>query len=290
MIQWNWPIYVYLWLAGMAGGAFLTAFLVDRFGGGPRDALLKPATYVGVPLAVIGVMLLVIDLGAPLRFWHLMVRLYAISPMSVGTWILFVWVSAGVILIILWGMDRFVPGAEYSPALNGIKGALSWVGLIFSALLMAYTGVLLTASSQPLWSATVILPSLFVASAVSTGVAALILAALVGGGVSRQTIHHLGEADVIVIVIEMAVLSLFVFLQTSSPVPGAVEALNLLTAGPLMSWFWVGVVLLALLLPLGLEMASRGREGLGLIVTSSVCVIIGGLILRAVILLGGQMI
>jgi polysulfide reductase chain C len=287
--MWNWPIYIYLWLAGMAGGAFLCAFLVDRFSGGPRDALLKPATYVGVPMAVIGVLLLVVDLGQPIRFWRLMATFDLVSAMSVGTWILFFWVSAGVILIILWNIDRFVPVGDTSPGLNGIKSFLSWIGFVFSAMLMAYTGVLLASSNQPLWSATVILPSLFVASAVSTGVAALILAALVGGGVSRQTIMHLGEADAIVILIEMVMLGLFTFLLGGSTVAGAVEALGTLTSGPLMLWFWVGVVFLALLIPLGLEMASRGREAVGLIVTSSACVIIGGLILRAVVVIGGQM-
>ena len=73
-MTWESPIWLYLWLAGMAGGAYFTAFLVDRFSGGQQKALLRLATYVALPLAILGVLLLVLDLGVPERFWRLVRR------------------------------------------------------------------------------------------------------------------------------------------------------------------------------------------------------------------------
>ena len=75
---------------------------------------------------------------------------------------------------------------------------------------------------------------------------------------------------------------------------GAGETLRLLTTGVLAAPFWVGVVLLALLIPLGLDIASWGKEiktkGVVIaIAASSMCVILGGLVLRAVITIGGQL-
>jgi uncharacterized membrane protein YbjE (DUF340 family) len=54
------------------------------------------------------------------------------------------------------------------------------------------------------------------------------------------------------------------------------------------------VVLLALLVPLGLEVANWGKELEGkavwrAVLASAVCVVFGGLVLRAVITIGGQM-
>ena len=72
MISWGAPIWLYLWLAGMAGGAYFSAFLAERLDTGFNGRLLRLATYLGIPLATIGVMLLVLDLGHPLRFWHLL--------------------------------------------------------------------------------------------------------------------------------------------------------------------------------------------------------------------------
>jgi len=298
MISWGSPIWLYLWLAGMAGGAFFATFLIDRLMGGTQKALLRLATYVGVPFAIIGVILLIVDLGVPIRFWHLLAEFDAGSAMSLGTWILLVWVTAGVIMIILWNIDRFIPSSieRARPAIALITGALSWVAFIFGALLITYTGVLLASSNQPLWSATALVPPLFVASAVSTGLAVVIITALAGRSqaISRTTLARLSEADAIVIIIEMVILIGFAIWLGVSAMGGATEGLKLLTVGTLAPAFWVGVVLLALLIPLGLELSNWGKEITGRTVwlalaVPSVCVLLGGLILRAVVVVGGQM-
>jgi polysulfide reductase chain C len=296
MITWGGPIWLYLWLAGMAGGAYFAAFLVDRFMGGTQKALLRLATYVGVPFAIIGVLLLIVDLGVPIRFWHLLVQFDVVSAMSLGTWILFVWVAAAVIMIFLWNIGRFISVEWARPILNRIANALSWIAFIFAALLMTYTGVLLASSNQPLWAGTVLVPCLFVASAVSTGVAVVLITAIFrrDEAISRRTIARLAEADAVVIVIEMAILIGFAIWSGVSSMGGATEGLKILTIGALAPAFWVGVVLLALLIPLGLELRNWGKEIRGratwlAVVVPSVCVLLGGLILRAVIVVGGQM-
>lgn len=296
MITWEGPIWLYLWLAGMGGGAYFAAFLVDRFMGGTQKALLRLATYIGVPFAIIGVLLLIVDLGVPIRFWHLMVQFDMVSAMSLGTWILFVWVGSAVIMIILWNMARFVPLQGGSSILSLIENVLSWVAFVFAALLMTYTGVLLASSNQPLWAGTTLLPCLFVASAISTGVAAVLITAVIrrDEAINRRTLARLTEADAVVIIIEMAILIGFAIWLGVSAMGGAVEGLKLLTIGTLAPAFWVGFVLLALLIPLGLDLANWGKEIKGratwlAVVVPSVCVLFGGLILRAVIVVGGQM-
>jgi polysulfide reductase chain C len=296
MITWGGPIWLYLWLAGMAGGAYFAAFLVDRFMGGTQKALLRLATYVGVPFAIIGVLLLIVDLGVPIRFWHLLAEFDVVSAMSLGTWILFVWVAAAVIMIFLWNIGRFISVEWARPILARIANALSWIAFIFAALLMTYTGVLLASSNQPLWAGTVLVPCLFVASAVSTGVAVVLITAIFrrDEAISRRTIARLAEADAVVIVIEMAILIGFAIWSGVSSMGGATEGLKILTIGALAPAFWVGVVLLALLIPLGLELRNWGKEIRGratwlAVVVPSVCVLLGGLILRAVIVVGGQM-
>jgi len=296
MITWGGPIWLYLWLAGMAGGAYFAAFLVDRFMGGTQKALLRLATYVGVPFAIIGVLLLIVDLGVPIRFWHLLVQFDLVSAMSLGTWILFVWVAAAVIMIFLWNIGRFISVEWARPAFALITNVLSWIAFIFAALLMTYTGVLLASSNQPLWAGTVLVPCLFVASAVSTGVAVVLITAIFrrDEAIARRTIARLAEADAVVIVIEMAILIGFAIWSGVSSMGGATEGLKILTIGALAPAFWVGVVLLALLIPLGLELRNWGKEIRGratwlAVVVPSVCVLLGGLILRAVIVVGGQM-
>ena len=293
-MTWGSPIWLYLWLAGMAGGAYLAAFLVDRFSGGQEKALLKLATLVGTPLAIIGVLLLIVDLGVPLRFWRLMVHFDFSSAMSMGTWILIVWVIAAVVMLVVWFGERFIPSGLRAVA-HLASGVCSWVAAIFAVLLIAYTGVLLASSNQALWAATYLIPCLFVASAVSTGVALVLITALIrrDGAISAKTLVRLSEADVVIIIIEMAIMVGYCLWLGVSAMGGAAEGLKLLVAGSFAPAFWVGVVLLALLIPLGLELSSWGKElqqgktGLAIMVASA-CVILGGLILRAVIVTGGQ--
>ena len=104
----------------------------------------------------------------------------------------------------------------------------------------------------------------------------------------------MAEADVVIILIELAVLIGYAIWLATSAMAGAGEALRLLTTGVLAAPFWVGVVLLALLIPLGLDLSDWGKEietkaVWRTILASSICVVLGGLILRAVITIGGQM-
>lgn len=311
-MTWTPAIWIYLWLAGMAGGAYFTAFMAERFGLANRR-LVQWATYLGIPLAIIGVILLIVDLGRPDRFWHLLAA-FNTSPMSLGTWILVVWAVIACVMVILWWAERFMPQSSGGLGMFGML--LSWINAIFAVLLITYTGVLLAVSSQPLWSSTVLLPAIFVASAISTGVALLVIGAIAGnaiqGGrstemklainqlfgasdwtVSPRTISRLAEADAIVIIIELVALIGFVVWLAMSATVGAGEALALLTTGPMAIMFWVGVVLLAILIPLVLDFANWGKNlekrGVALaIMLSAICVLVGGLILRAVITIGGQ--
>lgn len=311
MIEWGAPIWIYLWLAGMAGGAYFAGFLAERFGGGMGKSLLRVGTYLGVPLAVVGVMLLVVDLGNQQWFWHLFARFKVQSPMSMGSWILLLWVLIAVVMIVTWWLEsRVKKGAASS--LAGVRAFLSWIDAGLAAGLIAYTGVLLAVSNQSMWAGTALLPVLFVASAVSTGVAILILAAMAlnslkQGGlrrladwifgstewkVSADTIEQLAKADAIVILIELAALVGYVIWLAVAV--GGSEALRMLVAGSMAAPFWIGVVLLALLVPFGLDMTIRGRapEARGVlmtIMTSSLSAIVGGLILRWVITTGGQL-
>ena len=314
-MTWGAPIWFDLWLAGMAGGAYFAGFLADRLIGGGNRKLLRLATYLGIPLAVIGVILLVVDLGQPIRFWHLLAEFNLASAMSMGTWILLVWVGIAVIMAILWWAEQFL-SEETARNLRSLTGLLAWIDVVFAVFLMAYTGALLAVSNQPLWAGTVLLPSLFVASAISTGVAILIITALIATAITKggwtelklainqltgstdwaipnRAVERLAEAGAVVIVIELAALIGYAIWLSTSAMVGAGEALKLLTTGSLAVPFWIGVVLLALLIPLGLDVVTWGKRietkvVSRAIVLSSVCVIAGGLILRAVITIGGQ--
>jgi polysulfide reductase chain C len=293
----------------MAGGAYIAAYLTYRFTGANRQ-LFRLATYMGIPLAVIGVILLVADLGRPLRFWHLLIEFRVTSPMSMGTWILMAWVLIAIVLAVVWWGERYFSNG-LPTNLKRLTDLLSGLNVIFAVLLTTYTGVLLAVSNQSMWAGSVLLPSVFVASAISTGIALLILGAMITNAstearlalnqfsfakdwkISNHTIARLAEVDAGVIIVELLALFGYGVWLANSSLEGAGESLSVLLTGPLAAPFWIGVVLMALLIPLWLDFANWGKQieskavarAIGL---SSLCVIGGGLILRAVITIGGQ--
>jgi formate-dependent nitrite reductase membrane component NrfD len=112
--------------------------------------------------------------------------------------------------------------------------------------------------------------------------------------IPEKVIERLAEMDVVVIVIELLTLIGYAIWLAASSMSGAGDALALLTTGALAAPFWVGVVLLALLIPLGLEITNWGKDIAiksvsRAVMASSACVVLGGLVLRAVITIGGQM-
>jgi len=307
-MTWEWQTAVYLWVAGIAGGAYLASFLVARFSGRHKE-LVRLATYLGVPLVLLGVLLLVFDLGKPVRAWHLFLGLrpsswqvvsgtgvasvrgfppnvpfYPASPMSLGSWILLLFSAIGVVMMVLWFAEN--AGTTKRAGLLGriaselrplapVAGALSWVMLILAVLLIAYTGVLLSATSRPLWAGALLLPALFVVSAIATGTALLLLTQALRG---REIPHEFGRAAAILAIFEMVALAAFLL-----TVPAGI-----LVTGSLSLWFWIGVVVVGLLVPFGLELWSMRKMMRALVVASTLCVLLGGLVLRTVVVIGGQ--
>ena len=281
---WEWPIWLYLFLAGVAGGGFFAAFLVNLFTGGKHKPLLQIATWIGLPLVLLGVLLLVLDLGNQPDAWHLFARFLPVSPMSLGSWILFLWSIIAVVLTALWFAEFLEPVEEptgffarvasWLRPLLPITGVLAWIEVVLSVLLITYTGVLLSTTSRELWS-TILLPVLFVLSAISTGMAATLLVAVLLG---KEIPPKLGQAAAVLEVYEMAALIAFLI-----AVPAGV-----LISGPLSLWFWLGVVVIGLLIPFGLGFTTLRRNPTLHVLTMAFSVLLGGLVLRAVIVVGGQ--
>lgn len=315
-MPWNIPLWFDIWLAGMAGGAYLAAFLADRYSGGAHKNLFRLAVYTGVPLAIIGVLLLVIDLGNPLWFWHLFTTFKPVAVMSMGTWTLLTWVIVAFIMMVTWVVEgdatrkpELYP-SNMAGRMRRISGFLGWVDLVLAVLLMTYPGVLLASTSQAMWSSTILLPAIFVVSAICTGVALLILMALVinaanrsssnilnstvkwlfgstGWTISRETIGQLAKSLIGIIAIEAVVLvSYAIWLGTTGRAGG--EALSLLMTGTLAIPFWIVIVLIGLVVPLLLLLTKQGKTTL-IVVTSASCVLLGGLALRAIMIVGGQL-
>jgi len=235
-----------------------------------------------------------LDLGQPVRFWHLMFQngplnsgpvFRSSSVMSFGVWLLNGFsLICGVAYPLMWlAYDKQVPGLADKEGLRKLLGIL---GLPFALLVMVYTGVLLAVSAKPVWADTPILPVLFVISATSTGFAAIILALLFFHREDSEAIARLEKGDRLLVKLEMAVVAVLVAALLFSP--GAAGPVKNLLVGDYAVFFWVGFVIPGLLLPFYVQrytQRNHGRPMRSLAVTAALLVLFGGFFLRYVVLL-----
>lgn len=277
--HWYWWIIAYFFLGGIAAGAFLIAAAVDLFTGAENRPVVRVGYLLAAPLTAICGLFLAIDLGQPLRFWHMLVNVTTDqpafkywSPMSYGSWVLTGFgLCAGIAFLLVAAEWR---GFSWAQRLGKIPAAL---GLIFAILLVSYTGVLLNATNQRVWGDNVILGALFAASGTSTGIAIIALIISLRRGRSDLIITRLERADIFTIVVELILLlALVAILATAG-------AGQVLIAGKLAPFLYGGVLVAGLLIPLGLYLRPR-LLGHATPIVASVLAVIGGLILRAVII------
>ena len=289
---WGYHIWLEMWLGDMAGGAYFSAFLFERFTGNKQ--LLRPATFLAIPLVVAALVLSLIDLGEPIRFWHMLVSVKPLSPLWLGTFLSQSFVGIAVIMAILWIIESRM-AEQAGRNLRRVIAALSWINVIFAGSLMAYSGVLMSSTNIPLWAGTDLLPSMLVASAVATGIAILVFSSLIyrsAWQIQGKTLSLLAGVIPLVLIIQLVLVGTFIALAGSSSTKGAGEAVKALTTGSLAIPFWI--TLAAFLVSIGLVAAVRGKDiekkaVRSSLILSSVCVILGGLLIRAVIVIGGQL-
>lgn len=238
--------------------------------------------------------MLLLDLGQPLRFWHLVFQsgplntgliFRSSSVMSLGVWILTGFsLLCGVAYPLMWlAEDRKIPGLG---GREGLRRLIGIFGLPFAFLVAAYTGVLLAVTSMPVWADTPLLPALFVVSATSTGFAAIMLALIFFRREESEALARLEKGDSLLIKLEMGIVAVLLALLLFSP--SAAGPVKNLIVGDYAVFFWVGFVFPGLLLPFFIQRHTQqyhGRVLKHLVVASALLVLFGGFFLRYVILL-----
>jgi formate-dependent nitrite reductase membrane component NrfD len=280
---WHGLIIWYFYLGGIAAGAYAMAALADLFGDDEDRRGVRVAYYIAFPLVCVCGILLIIDLGRPERFWHMMIQsnmgwpmLKWWSPMSAGSWALSVFGMfsfasfAGALAEDGWfGLKWFSPLA--ARLRTGWTGRLVALGGAISAFFLgSYTGVLLQASNQPIWSNTTWTGALFLASAASTGIAAIVVFDhWLRLGVRERVIENLERLDTWAIVLELLMV--------------AAMAVSLGPLARLAFGNWPGLLVPCFVVPVGLvlPLVIKWWKGAGGAVAASVLVLVGGFALRA---------
>jgi formate-dependent nitrite reductase membrane component NrfD len=300
--EWALLVDLYFFLGGLAGGAFVVATVAALVDERRLRSLVRVGYKVALLAIIPGPILLVLDLGRPSRFFHMLLaakpggdigtnvftvgpfHLKLLSPMSGGAWALLIFGICAFLAVLLISLeDRKSRRFGVSRALVGL------VGSAFGFFVAAYPGVLLGATTRPLFLGAHWLGALFLAVGAASGAAAIALIMAVLGGQNREALSRLMSFTAFALVLEVAFLVLFVASVWLTGSAGIRQALGQLLAGFDGLLFWLGAVGIGLVIPLVLHFAGmirRGNPELAALV--SVLVLAGGFLVKYVVITAGQ--
>lgn len=191
-----------VWLNNVSLGLFLVAAACAAFGPAsliPVVAWAFCAAWAGL---LLDLLLLVMDLGDPARFHHMLRTVRPLSPMWVGVWALSL-SSLFMALPALWGLAFLLEQGGMLPeglalwtrlpgAAGRIAPAVLGMGVLCASAGLLYKGVLFSATSRPVWKEARWFPAYLTSGALLLGGAAFMgIAAVCAAG---QSLPH---ADVL---------------------------------------------------------------------------------------------
>ncbi len=285
--EWGWLIVFYFFFGGLAGGSYFLAALIDLMGRPEDRPLARLGYYIAFPCVVLSALLLTLDLQRPLRFWHMLIESNTYrpmfkywSPMSLGSWALLIFgvFAFASFLGALVDDNRldWPAGRRIRPP-GVLSAVIAVIGGLFGFYVAGYTGVLLAVTNRPIWSDTPLLGMLFVVSAASISAALMVLLAHQSAW-TMPGLAVLHRMDAWVVALEFLVL--IAVMISLGPVFRA-----WLNAWGLLLFF--GVIVVGMLMPLALYWRQEWLGNRNVTATAAL-VLVGGFILRLVIVLSAQ--
>ena len=313
---------LYLFFGGITAGTFLIAVIADLLSKKNKEwlPLSVTAAFASVPFYALSGIFITAHLGKPLRgIFFPFFFTNTNSWMMLGGWAM----GLAAPIVVIYAASHFLNlDFKYSERARQLSGKIGvfiskqrfrhTLGIVGVPVLiwMAVNTALLLAGAMfvPLWSMTY-LPWLFVNSGILTGLAGVGLIFilvrkfwLVEENGIRDIIHVFTYGVIIFELMEMFILYVYLNFLNAAPgkgipmgefvIPNGTKlAYDYVVNGALSGWFWVGVILIGLAIPFLLSVFSLivRRWELSLASTKFVLIVAGGVILRLVIVWGGDL-
>lgn len=275
-------IAIYFYLTGLSAGSFILSTLSYGFGMEQYKPLGKVGVVLATVLLIIAPFFLLLHIGAPYRAWHLFVYLNWSSPI---TW--------GSFLLVLYPINCIIYGYFMFRGNLKLTRTFGFIGIPLAISVHGYTGFILAfGKARALWN-TAIMPILFLASAIVSGIALMILVSMIAGrffskekAINRNLIFSLSELLAWMIIFDLFLVGCDLLVLSISH-SDAQAVLHLLLGGNFSFLFLVVENVLGKILPFILLVVPRFRN-LVTVTIASILVVVGIFFMRYVVVLAGE--
>jgi menaquinone reductase, integral membrane subunit len=297
----TWGLWITIDLSSIAlgAGAFTLSAIVYIFGIKRLQPIIRLAVLVGFAGYTSALLMLVVDIGRPDRFWHPWVFWNIHSVLWEVTMCITIYLTILIIEFVPVLLDgKYFDGwprlRAAGHSLHKLAPFLAALGLVISLLhqssLGAAYGVL---KSRPIWFKPS-MPIMFVLSAIAVGPSVSVAVAYVAEWVTgKRTVPH----DVLRIVTRFCGVGLLAYgyikfwdmaaVTYYGRTPGVSQSFALLQQTPYPFTFWVGEVILGIIVPVILFLVPRFNKNPAAAVLGGFCAMIGIIINRWNVTVGG---
>ena len=302
LVPWGLWITIDLSSIALSAGAFTLCAAVYLIGLKEYQPVARTATFIGIIGYSMAMLCLLMDIGRPDRFWHAFVYWNTHSVL----WEVTMCVGLYFSVLTLETLPIIGEAEWFKSRLPKLAGKLSHVhhyapylaiaGLGLSMLhqssLGATYGVL---KARPLWYSPS-LSILFMISAIVGGISLTIFASMLSARLSQKANVNDRVLEKLALFVGWALVVYlyfrfwYAFSMTYTYEPGRTEGLALLTKGPLAFNFWIGEILLGIIVPMVILLKSKWRAQPGLRMLALLMVVGGLVAYRWDVNLSGQLV
>jgi len=268
-----WGLWITIDLSSIAlgAGAFSLCAGVYLFGLKRYEPIARTATFVGLLGYTMATLALILDIGKPERFWHSVVYwnthslLWEVTMCVVLYLTVLVFESMPIIANLEWLRKRFPKIAGMMSHVHHYAPILAIIGLGLSSLHQSSLGATYgVVKGRPFWFKPE-MSVLFMLSAIVGGISLTLFATMLSSRLTKKAKIN----DVLIERVAQFVGYLLIgyfyfrfwdaFAQTYTYDPGRSEGLHFLTKGPMAFNFWIGEMLLGMIVPMILLLYRRTR-------------------------------
>jgi Ni/Fe-hydrogenase subunit HybB-like protein len=287
-IHWSILIVVYPYVTGLVAGAFILASLVKVFNVKEVQPTYRLALLTALAFLLVAPLPLLLHLGRPERFWEIMLSPNPSSAMAMFGFV-YGWYLMGVLLLEIWfeyRRDLIVLAQRSHGLLRTVYRALSLfsndtsdaslafdrkavklitiIGIPSAFLLHGYVGFIFGSVKANPWWGSVLMPIVFLMSAIVSGIALVLFMYMILTAVRRETID-MACIDTISSYLFYAVLVDFSlealdFIHRLYQSEESVKILGKLITHKLFMSLFVMQILIGMFIPLGILVLAKARR------------------------------
>jgi len=321
-IHWGILVVVYPYITGLVAGAFILASLVQVFNVKEVQPTYRLALLTALAFLIIAPLPLLLHLGHPIRSYEIFLTPQLGSAMAMFGFV-YLWYLMAVLLLELWfeyRRDLVVWSREAAFPMNWLYRILSFfstdiseravafdhkaikiitlIGIPSAFLLHGYVGFIFGSVKANPWWSSVLMPLVFLMSAIVSGIALVIFLYMViapvrGEGVDMKCLDRITSFLFYAVIVDFTLEGLD-FIHRLYESEESIKILSRLATDKLFISLWVIQIFLGMLLPLGIMIAVKSLKFNAelrrlLYFTSVILIQLGIFATRWNVVIGGQL-